>query len=71
MAKRILIILVTFLFVFNFLPAQSKEIDYYSIGYNDAISRRKFNSKYSIENLSKSLKSISSKDEKQKLNNSE
>lgn len=67
MAKRILIIFVTFLFVFNFLPAQSKEIDYYSIGYNDAISRRKFDSKYSIENLSKSLKSISSKDEKQKF----
>lgn len=67
MAKRNLIIFVTFFFVLSFLPAQSKEIDYYSIGYNDAISRHKFDSKYSIENLSKSLKNISSEDEKKQF----
>lgn len=64
--KSILYSIMTILLL-SILSAQSKEIDYYSIGYNDAITRHKFDSKYSIENLSKSLKSISSKSEKQKF----
>ncbi len=46
MSKKILIILTILLFSINLISAQSKEIDYYSIGYNDAVSRHKFDSKY-------------------------
>ena len=57
-------------FIFSFvifagiLSAQSRDIDYYSIGYNDASARHIFDFKYSIENLSKSLEDISSEEEK-------
>ena len=46
------------------LFAQSRQIDYYSIGYNDAYNNKKFDSKYSIEKLADSLKKISDEDEK-------
>ena len=64
MLKKILFLFFTLSLSVVFLSAQTKEIDYYSIGYNDAINRHKFDSKYSIENLAKSLNKISSEDEK-------
>ena len=67
MTKRIIIFAITLVFTIVFLSAQSKDIDYYSIGYNDAVSRHKFDSKYSIENLSKSLKNISTEAEKKQF----
>ncbi len=67
MKKKTVFLFIIFCLFLNYLSAQSKEIDYYSIGYNDAISRHKFDSKYSIENLSKSLKNISSEDEKKQF----
>ena len=67
MIKRIIIFAITLVFTIVFLSAQSKDIDYYSIGYNDALSRHKFDSKYSIENLSKSLKNISTEAEKKQF----
>lgn len=67
MSKKILTILTILLFSISLISAQSKEIDYYSIGYNDAVSRHKFDSKYSIENLAKLLNKISSEAEKKQF----
>ena len=67
MSKKILIVFSILIFSINCLTAQTKEIDYYSIGYNDAVSRHKFDSKYSIENLAKSLNKISSEAEKKQF----
>lgn len=44
--------------------AQSKKLDYYSIGYNDGYNNKKFDSKYSIEKLDDFLKKISDETEK-------
>lgn len=46
------------------LFAQTKKLDYYSIGYNDGYNNKKFDSKYSIERLDDSLKKISDEDDK-------
>ena len=63
--KKIILIVLTLLSCSTFiLSAQSRQIDYYSIGYNDAYNNKKFDSKYSIEKLADSLKKISDEDEK-------
>ncbi len=63
--KKIILVVLSFLLCSTFiLSAQSKKIDYYSIGYNDAYNNKKFDSKYSIEKLSDSLKKISGEDDK-------
>ena len=64
MKKQILVFLSILLCSSFLLSAQSKKIDYYSIGYNDAVNKNKFDSKYSIEKLADSLKKISDEDEK-------
>ncbi len=63
--KKIFLVVLTLLLCSTFiLSAQSRQIDYYSVGYNDAYNNKKFDSKYSIEKLADSLKKISDEDEK-------
>lgn len=63
--KKIILVVITFLLSSTFIIfAQSRKIDYYSVGYNDAYNDKKFDSKYSIERLSDSLKKISNEGEK-------
>jgi len=64
MSKKFLLCIIALILSLSTLTAQSKEIDYYSIGFNDAVNRHKFDSKYSIENLAKNLKTFSTEDEK-------
>lgn len=64
MKKQILVFLSILLCSSFLLSAQSKKIDYYSIGYNDAVNKNKYDSKYSVEKLADSLKKISDEDEK-------
>lgn len=62
--KTIILIIIIVFYSSFFISAQTKKIDYYSIGYNDALNRNKFDSKYLIEKLSDSLKKITDEDDK-------
>lgn len=63
--KKIILVVLTFLLCSTFiLSAQTKKIDYYSIGYNDAVKKQKFDNKYSVEKLGDELKKIKDDDEK-------
>lgn len=64
MKKRFFLFITVFVYSIIILSAQNRKIDYYSIGYNDAVNRKVFDKKYSIENLEKSLENISNKNEK-------